>query len=126
MTENFQLLVDKLKNKTLAKQAIWIKTSRDNEFRLELSKGAITTDNWVDENDGRSLVDLLIFNDNGDIIDRVVYSSEKDNDYGTLVELHSLAKKAYYKVDETLKGILEELDSDKTLGSEKTDPPLDF
>ncbi len=118
MTENFITLIEKLKNKTASKQAIWSKTSRDNEFKLELQKGAITTDNWNDD-DENSFIDLSIINENGDTIDRVYFHSSEKEDYKKLLELHDLVKRAYYKVDETIKNIFNELDSEKTVGKER-------
>ncbi|RYX81696.1 hypothetical protein EON73_04685 [bacterium] len=115
MNENFIKLIDKLKNKTVSKQAIWSKTSSDHEFKLELQKGAITVDNW-DEN-RTTYVDLNIINENGDIIDRI-YFAYADEEYDMLLELHQMAKRSYFKVDEILKNIFYELDSNKVVGKE--------
>ncbi|MGI4021988.1 MAG: hypothetical protein ACRYFA_10815 [Janthinobacterium lividum] len=117
MTENFTSLIEKLKNKTVSKQAIWSKTSRDNEFKLELQKGAITIDSWEDNN--VDFVDLNIMNENGEIIDRAYFHSSDRVDYKTLLDLHSSAKRAYFKVDETIKNIFDELDSKNVVGKER-------
>ena len=117
ISENIKILIDKLKKKTEAGQAVWTKTSRDTEFKLELQKGAITTDNWDDG--GGLMVDLAIINDKGDIIERDFFVSGDNNDFKTLLEIYELAKKSYYKTDETLKTIFDELDSDKIVGKDK-------
>ena len=117
--ENFKILIEKLKEKTAKKEAIWSKTSRDNEFKLDLGKGAITIDMWQNDETGQPMVDITVINEYGDRIDSIYFSSNEKEDYKYLHELHSLAKRAYYKVDETFKIIFKELDSDKTIGTEK-------
>lgn len=123
--ENFKTLVDKLIEKTTKREAIWSKTSRDDEFKLDLGKGAITTDRWTGSS-GESLVDIAVINERGDRIDSIYFSSTEKNDYEYLVELHSLAKRSYFKVDETFKSIFKELDSDKTIGKDKSGDDLSF
>lgn len=124
--DNFKILVDKLKEKTTKKEAIWSKTSREEEFKLDLGKGAITIDRWVDEETGEQLVDIAVINDRGDRVDSIYFNSLEKEDYKYIVDLHVLAKRAYYKVDETFKSIFKELDSDKTIGTEKKQDDLPF
>ncbi len=119
MSENFRILIEKLKAKTIKKEALWTMTSRDNEFKLDLGKGAITIDNWPHDQSGIPLVDLAIFNDVGDKIDYIVYDESEKEHYEMLLDLHSLAKGSYYKVDETFQNIFKELDSNKTIGIER-------
>lgn len=116
--DNFKILIDKLKEKTNKKEAIWSKTSRNDGFKIDLGKGAITIDRWTNESNEK-FVDIAVINEYGDKIDNIYYSSSEKEDYKYLVELHILAKRAYYKVDETFKTIFKELDSDKTIGIEK-------
>lgn len=123
ISDNIKTLIEKLKRKTQAGQAIWSKTSRDSEFKLEMQKGAITTDNWQDDY-GNFFVDLAIINENGDVIERDVFPGEEIDDYLILQEIYELAKKSYYRSDETLKTIFEELDSDKIIGKDKGGLPF--
>jgi len=116
--DNFKILIDKLKEKTTKKEAIWSKTSRDNEFKLDLGRGAITVDRWKNEH-GEGLVDISIMNEHGDQIDYTRFHESERDDYNYLIELHSLAKRAYYKVDETFKTIFEELDSGRIIGTDE-------
>jgi len=120
ISTNIKILIEKLKKKTESGQAIWTKTSRDSEFKLELQKGAITTDNWED-NEGR-YIDLAIINENGEAIERDafnLYEMTQVENYNTLYEIYEIAKKSYYKIDETLKTIFDELDSEKIVGKDK-------
>ena len=56
----------------------------------------------------------------------ILFSTSEREGYNYLIELHSLAKRAYFKVDETFKTIFKELDSDKTIGTERKDDDLPF
>lgn len=124
ISENLKVLIDKLKKKTESGKAIWSKTSVETEFKLELQKGAITTDKWDDSQNGESLVDLLIINANGDVIERAVFGESEPIEYKQLLEVYELAKKSYYKVDETIKTIFDELDSENTVGKGTNDLPF--
>lgn len=121
--ENLNALIKKLIDKTTSKKAVWSKTSRDSEFKLELNKGAIITDNWDDENSGMN-VDFSILNEFGDIIERIAFRHIDVDNYNTLMQLHNEAKRSYYKVDETIKTIFDELDSEKIVGRERSKDDL--
>lgn len=117
--DSFTALLERLIEKTKKKQIIWAKTSRDNEFKVFLEKGAITTDNWYDPDIGDSAVDLAVYNERGDQIDRVSFFQAERKEYDDLVALHSLAKKSYFKVEETFEDILKQLNTDKTIGEDR-------
>jgi hypothetical protein len=118
IAENFRLLIEKLKYKSSKREDIWAKTSRDEEFKLHLGKVTLLTDCWYDEVTFNKKVDLVILNEDGEKIDGVILSKGED-DYELLIELHTLAKQSYYKIDETFKSIFEELDSNKVIGEKK-------
>ncbi|WP_449438808.1 hypothetical protein [Pedobacter steynii] len=123
--DNFKTLIEKLTEKTSRKEIIWTKTSRDDEFKLALEKGAITIDRWNSDELNEQLVDMTVLNEDGDRIDYISFSYSEKDDFKSLADLHSLAKRAYYKVDETFKSIFKELDSNKTIGrEEETDLPF--
>ncbi len=122
ISEKLKILIDKLTKKTESKQAIWKKTSRDTEFKLEFQKGAVTIDNWND--DLGTFVDLRIINENGDEVEGVVFEPDSTEQYTILEGLYELIKKSYYKTDETFKTLLDELDSDKIVGKSKDDLPF--
>ena len=117
ISANIKILIEKLKIKTESGQAIWSKTSRDTEFKLELKKGAITTDNWEDGNG--YYVDLAIINQNGETIERDAFNAvENEEAYKALYDIYILAKNSYYRTDETLKTIFDELDSSQIVGKD--------
>ena len=117
---HFKTLIDKLIEKTDKKEAVWAKTSRDDEFKLNLEKGAVTTDNWNNSDKNGNWVDIAVINDQGDTIDRINFTETSDSeDYLYLMQLHTRAKRAYFRVDETFNHIFEELDSKKTIGKDE-------
>lgn len=85
-------IIEKLIKKTKAGQVIWTKTSRDTEFKLELAKGAITTDNWHDDETGLDFIDFAIYNIDGNAIERVVFDISNVEDYMKIFEVYELAK----------------------------------
>ena len=118
IAENYRLLIEKLKYKIAKSEAIWAKTSRDEEFKLHMGKVTILTDCWYDEVSFNNKVDLVILNEDGEKIDGIMISKGEE-DFELLLELHTLAKQSYYKIDETFKSIFEELDSNKVIGEKK-------
>jgi hypothetical protein len=84
---------------------------------LKVGKSTILIDCWIDDN-FQSIVELAIYNNNGDKIDGIVIN-EQQVDYPFLLGLHAIAKQAYYNVDETFKSIFDELDSNKVIGENK-------
>lgn len=125
---NFKNLIEKLLNKTQKREVIWQKSSREDEYKLDLDSGALTVDKWSPENKFNMSIDIAIYNDRGDRIDRIeVHSEENPDDFKLLDEFHSEVRRTYYKVDETFKGILTELDKEGAIGKEeKTSDDLPF
>ena len=121
--ESYQKLIKKLVVKTRESKTLWNKTSGEDEYKLELEQGAITIDNY--KNTNRRFVDFRIWNDKGDVIDGIVFP-EGTEDYQTIIELHSIVKRKYYKVDEIVNDIFKELDNDKIIGKEEDDDNLPF
>ncbi|MES2765342.1 MAG: hypothetical protein V4642_05715 [Bacteroidota bacterium] len=120
MPENYQLLITKLTERTVNRDALWEKTSREEEFRLQLNSSVITIDKWFDSFEGKVYYDLAIYNEDGHQIDKIGCSDTTDG-YKLLKALHSAVSRIHYKVDETFKSIFEELDSANKIG--KVSPP---
>ncbi|MDI9312959.1 MAG: hypothetical protein QM535_22300 [Limnohabitans sp.] len=122
---NIKDLINALIEKTIQKKAIWDKTSRPNEFKLNFEKGAVTTDFWGDE-DGDS-VDFAIYNSFGDRIDRSV-ANRGEPDFQLMANLHNTAMREFYKVDETISSFFVEVNEDKSIGKREIEesPDLPF
>ncbi len=112
--EKYKKIIDKLVEKS--KNVIWNKTSRDAEFKVILKTSTITTDRWVDE-EGEDCVDFIIRNQRGDMIAMLMYSDKDDKEeYNYLRRLHDCAKNSYYKIEDTIEDIFNELDSENEIG----------
>lgn len=110
---NIENLIKALIQKTNDKKAIWGKTARPNEFKLHFDKGAVTTDSWNSE--GEEAVDFGIYNGFGDRIDNF-YAIKGDPEYDLLIQIHNAAKREFFKVDETISSLFNEVKSDKSVG----------
>jgi hypothetical protein len=106
MNERIINLIDRLKVKTESGELKWEKTSRENEFKIDLQNGAVSTDIW--EEQGSILIDFRLFNADGEQIGSWVYNA-RDIYYETLSDLHSIIVNKYLRIDETLDGLLDEL-----------------
>jgi hypothetical protein len=110
---NIESLIRALIEKTNAKKAIWGKTSRSNEFKLHFEKGAVTTDSWYNEDE--EFFDFGIYNSFGDRIDNF-FAKKGSPDFELLLELHNAAKREFFKVDETISSLFDEVKADKNVG----------
>ncbi|ROH96516.1 hypothetical protein EGI15_01600 [Chryseobacterium cucumeris] len=115
MDTKIRTLIQMLKDKTANKEAIWSRTSGDNEFKIEINKATITTDFWYHNDVG--YYDIIILNENGDTIERVVVNNDNlDENYWILHEFYEIVKNNYLKVDETIDNILIELNTSNKIG----------
>lgn len=122
---NMKDLIRVILEKTKAKKAIWGKTSRPNEFKLSLEKGAVTADCWYDDR-GAESVEFSIYNIYGDRIENF-HLEKGDLDFDLLFDLHTEAKREFYKVDETIDSLFKEVNDDNNIGKrviEKEDLPF--
>ena len=108
--EKITNLIKAIIEKTNSKKATWGKTARENEFKLHFQNGAITTDWWTNDR-GVEFVDIAIYNSYGDRIDS--YEAEKgEDDYSILIEIHNVAKRDFFKVEETIENLFKEAKND--------------
>lgn len=114
--DNFKTLIEKLNLKTSNKEAIWTTTSRENEFKLNFVKGAITISRL--ENEFDNLIEMAIFNENGDKVENLLISDLNKEDFSNLLELYSIITSNYLKIEETYKFFFKELDSNNIIGSD--------
>jgi len=123
----YKKIIDRLIEKSKTKNAIWNKTSRENEFKINLKSSTLTIDQWHDERDGKNFIDLIIRNQRGDTIGRIVFDKDTESEeYNYLSVLHNHARESYYKVDETIDNIFDELSSDGKVGEEDESDDLPF
>lgn len=113
--QNIYTLINALTEKTDAKHAIWEKTSRPNEFKIILGAGALTIDNWED-NKFLDYFEIAIYNNNGDKIEKFIVTNDDDDEFLILQDLHNSVKREYYKVDETITSLLNEIETEDSIG----------
>jgi hypothetical protein len=114
MENRVQKIVDTLTKGTEEDKLSWESTARETEFRMELNKGSITVDSWVnfDHENGEEekLADISFLNKDGELIDRVIFSQETDRlDYRAVVNLQGMARRKSLNIDEKINDIMSEL-----------------
>ncbi|MEC7770837.1 MAG: hypothetical protein VX798_06615 [Bacteroidota bacterium] len=123
MDNKIKGLIEKLISKTKSGKAHWGKTSSENEYKLAFKNAMITSDTWFDNTTGMQVADFIIRNNRGDTIQQFVFHESEDG-FELLKNLNASIVESYFKVDETINDIFNELDSDKDVG--KKDDPLPF
>jgi hypothetical protein len=111
-------IINIFKEKTISGDAVWTRTSSDNEFKIQFANATITTDNWFVDN--KMCFDFVILNQNGDTIERLSITDEDflNSDYALLSSFYETVKNSYYKVDETIDSIIKELNTSKKIGNQ--------
>ena len=110
-------LAHRVLQKALDKETTWHKTSRRDEFKLEFHTGFITVDSWYEDNIHH--VDIALYNDDGEFLDRITETEGDSKEYQMLKSLHDEARKIYYKADETFESIFYQLSKAGRIGSDK-------
>lgn len=101
--------------KTAKKEAVWVK--EDNGFSIKLSNNSYLTINYYYDSFNGTIYVVDLFNENGYKI-LSADTSQKDQKviYEYADELFAAITNVYYKVSETLDGIITQLDSDQLIG----------
>jgi hypothetical protein len=111
-------LVDSLSKKTEQKKAIWNTSSGENAFQIKLSAGMVTIDLW-DGHGFKNYAGISVFNNNGTQIDSFSVNVNDDPEaYSYLEKFHAVVSRSYYKVEETIKGMLDEIKDGDEIGKE--------
>ncbi|MBS7563579.1 hypothetical protein KHS38_04095 [Mucilaginibacter sp. Bleaf8] len=121
LSEKYIGLIKKLFEKTKSKAAIWQKSSTQGQFQLQLSSGIVTVSKYDGDYNNNPAVFISIYNASGDRIDTLNVESD-DHEFVLANELYSMVRRSYYKVDETIDGFFDELNSDKVIGETSSAP----
>lgn len=126
MEEKTKLLIDNLSSKTSKKEAKWERFGRTDKFNLLLDSGVVSIDK-ISTNKG-IIYQLSISNLKGDTIYQLNGIKKEaftfDSDYDLLRDLHQNVKKSYFKVNETIDGLLGEISKEGEIGKESDDLPF--
>lgn len=120
MEAKIKNLVDSISSKTRNKQAIWERIGNSEQFSLQLETGKVLLSILSTNDNNKVLYQLAIINLRGDrIFELNVKTPESysyDPDFDSLKALYEDVKKAYYRVDETIEGMLGEVDKSGKIG----------
>jgi hypothetical protein len=116
MTDKIAAIIEKLRTRTHARQAVWANTSRESEYQLKLPSGRITVDHWI-TSDGQDVADFRIYNSEGAQIALEVGRAGTE-DFKRIVSLHDTITMRKLNIEETLSGIEKELDAKGDIGDE--------
>lgn len=108
-------LIEKLSSKTAQKMIVWQKTSSGGEFKLQLAVGTLTVNKYDGDFNNKPSIIVNIYNDKGDRVD-VIDIEDSMKEFGLADDFYASVRRSYYKVDETIKGFFDELDTDKIIG----------
>lgn len=117
-------LIDSLIYKTEVGEAEWDKVSRTDQFKLNLDHGQVYVERFV-TNKNNLLYRFSVENVNGDKIATLSGSNQLSQlgNQEKIKELYEKIKTAYYKVDETLEGLIGEVNKGGKIGK-KDDLPF--
>ncbi len=125
MEPKIKTLIDNLLAKTKKRETKWERVGKSDQFILFLDNARVSIDKLISSK-GQLFYKFSIINSSGDIIlningikDEIAFDLKSD--YNTLKELHQEVQKAYFKVDETIEGLLGEIEKDGEIGNEDPD-----
>ena len=96
-----------LMQKSLAKEVLWSTTTDADAFIVRFETSGIVLRQYTSRSE--SWIDFDVFNDDGVKIDGFGVSDEEGEDWKTINELFSIARRSALAVDDTIQGILAEL-----------------
>lgn len=110
----FKEIIETLTAKTKAGKVKWARTSVDNEFKASLPSGAVSV--WVFNPEPNSMhigpdADFIVYNNNGSEIKRISITTYDAEEYTIIENLHTAAYDSYLRKDETLSGLLNDINS---------------
>jgi hypothetical protein len=127
MEPKIKSLIENLLAKTKKKETKWDRIGKGDRFILFLDSAKITMDKVISTK-GNLFYQFSIINANGDTIlninetkDTSNYSVLRNEEYDLLKELHGEIKKVYFKVEETIEGLLGEVNKDGEIGKDDPD-----
>ena len=112
-------IISKLIEKTSDGKALWQRGERESEYVLRFRTGTVSIDHYKNAFD--KVIDFTVCNVDGQQVDYFEISKkENERDYNDLKKLYDVVYAKDFKIDETIEGILNELDSDGIVGLERS------
>jgi hypothetical protein len=111
-------VINGLLQKSVSKEVIWDVTTDTNIFVVYFENSSFSLHRHSNYNDSWFSVDII--DNKGDKIDGFVVSSEDDGDeWNTMDELFSIARRSALSIDNTIQGMLNELSKNGTIGQKR-------
>lgn len=101
----YRPMVDKLKERTALRTISWKPTSDSAKFSVEIGLNTITIDLYTPYAEPSEMIAFEILDTFGERIDGF-YIPEHDDDYSTLNDLYSIARRNALKIDQTISNIM--------------------
>jgi len=126
MDTKIKSLIENLLGKTKKRETKWDRVGKSDRFIIYLDTGKVSVDKVI-SNKGNLYYQFSILNNNGDNILTISETTNSNrfpphsSDYDLLKELHEEIKKAYFKVEETIEGLLGEVDKEGEIGKDDPD-----
>jgi hypothetical protein len=115
LPNHFKQLIQKLGDKTKSQNAHWLRTSGENEYKLQLKGGeVITIDKWLDKRQNYR-VEMMVYNTESEVIDRVTFT-EHDQEFIILDQFYDVVRRSFFKIDSTFQKIIQEIEAETQVG----------
>lgn len=118
MDTKIEKIIDALIKKSDAGEVVWSSTSSKDGFKLQLKDSTLCI--LRNDNGGRVVYKLWIYNANGDMI--VNLGMESSTIPNKFRALYDSARKAFYQEDSTLQSILSQLNTTGKIGEDDSLP----
>ncbi len=118
----YKSLVGSLAKATQAGRVVWRESPKSSEFIVSLKNSSIKIDRFYDDASERTCIDLTLINPAGQIAARFVVV-QGEVGYEPMSTLYDLALGKARMIDETIGGIMEELESGEVIGEPPQAPP---
>lgn len=127
MEAKIRSLVESLNTKTLSKEAKWERPGKADQYILTLDKGIVKIDRVVTKL-GTVQYLISVVNKTGDVIIKQSGIRKKDAtstsaDYDLLKTFYENIQRTYFKVEETLDDLLNEVSKKGEIGKNSDDLP---
>ena len=128
MDAKIKNLIENLVIKTDKKETKWERIGKSDQFLLSLSTGKVSVDKFVSKQ-GTLVYQFVVYNDKGEGIITINGIKKEgifleETDYEVIKKLHESVRHNYFKVDETIEGLLNETKMEGEIGKEPDDFPF--
>lgn len=124
MDQKIKDIIAELSDRTEKKVAVWNRFSSSEQFYIKLKTATLKIDRLTAK-DKSIVYQVAIVNDKGDVIYNFnAFKTTSPEEFNLLKEFHQKVKRAYFKVEETIEGLFDEIK--KTEGEIGQDDSLPF